>query len=86
MDLSDHRREGFKVVEPIDRHPRQPVAAMDMTGRASVQRPLERRFATNSPQTKTDRIGQSRIPAGFRGLLFVAKILKSARCTGKIYL
>ena len=39
VDLPGHRRERFKIVVSIDRHPRQPVAAMDMTGRASAQRP-----------------------------------------------
>ena len=36
VDLPGHRREGFEIVLPIVRHPRQPVAAVNMTGSASA--------------------------------------------------
>jgi hypothetical protein len=32
VDLPGHRLERFKIVLSIDRHPKQPVTAMDMTG------------------------------------------------------
>src|ERR1700720_547731 len=38
MELPGYRREGFEIILSIDWHPWEPVAAMDMTGRASAQR------------------------------------------------
>ena len=36
LHLPGHRREGFEIVLPLDRHPRQVVAAMDVAGSADA--------------------------------------------------
>ena len=36
VDLPVHRSEGFEIVLPVDRYPRQPVAAMDVAGGADA--------------------------------------------------
>src|SRR6516165_9563966 len=40
MDLPSHCREGLEIILTIDRHPRQSVTAVDLTRRASAQRPI----------------------------------------------
>jgi len=51
MDLPIHHREGFEIVFPVERHPRQPVAAL-RNSRAGLSQPIRDRGAiTPAPIT-----------------------------------
>ena len=51
MDLPIHCREGFEIVFPVERHPRQPVAAL-RNSRAGLSQPIRDRGAiTPAPIT-----------------------------------
>src|SRR6516225_4652642 len=39
VDLPSHCREGSEIILSIDRHPRQSVTSVNLTGRARAQRP-----------------------------------------------